>query len=370
MLGYLKRQKIGIVIFVIGLVVGLVRGFWSPWQEDRQLTEERAVVISTPIAHGTLQSFTIRCLADGQNIEITTYRGMKLSIGDVVEVTGAVRFATLKYPSITNVNEHQGLLVESLTESLRTWSRTSIQQVFPAPYSGLIAGIVFGRDEDLDPTFKKQFRQAGISHILVASGYNVGVVVSLMINWRKMIGRYWALGLTFFAIGGYILITGFDPPIMRAVLMVVASLAGGLIGRQVHAVLWLFYIAILMLIVAPQLISSLSFQLSFAATLGILTIKPIFDRIKLPSLIKEDVGTTLSAYMATLPISIIAFGVFNPLGIVVNILVLWTVPIIMFGALLSLGLGLISNTIGQIVAIPVIFLLQYMLTVINFFIRT
>ncbi len=137
-----------------------------------------------------------------------------------------------------------------------------------------------------------------------------------------------------------------------------------IIGRQTLAVNSLMLAGFGMLFIDPTLVSDIGFQLSFAATLGILYIKPIFQK-------KEGIGsnvlTTIAAQIATLPIILANFGIYSAYSILVNGLVLWTVPILMmiggFGAIL----GLILEPLGQLIVYLCYPLLFYFETVVNIF---
>ena len=95
-----------------------------------------------------------------------------------------------------------------------------------------------------------------------------------------------------------------------------------------------------MLFVQPEEIIDVSFQLSFLSTFGILTVKPLLDtliRAKFLNIVKDDITTTISAQIATFPLMLSAFGAYSLLSFPVNILVLWTIPIIMiFGGVAGL----------------------------------
>jgi competence protein ComEC len=92
-----------------------------------------------------------------------------------------------------------------------------------------------------------------------------------------------------------------------------------------------------MLFWQPSFLTDVGFQLSFASTLGILVIPDLLKRWQ--NAFTGDLLTTLSAQAATFPILLGSFGVYSPWSIVVNALVLWTVPILMilggFAAILA-----------------------------------
>jgi len=108
-----------------------------------------------------------------------------------------------------------------------------------------------------------------------------------------------------------------------------------ILGRQSWAFFGLLISGFLMLFISPSLIFDIGFQLSFSATLGLIYISPFIDKIfrirKAPVLraVSEDFNTTVSAQVATLPIILSNFGSYSILSVLTNVLVLWTVPILM-----------------------------------------
>ena len=121
-----------------------------------------------------------------------------------------------------------------------------------------------------------------------------------------------------------------------------------------------------MLMIQPQLIADIGFQLSVGATAGIILAKPILDVfLRVPQVLKDDLSTTLAAQVGTIPILLGAFGVFAPLSILINLFVLWTVPIIMMlGLLAALG-GLIYPVLAVPFAYSAYPFLHYFIWIVN-----
>ena len=161
--------------------------------------------------------------------------------------------------------------------------------------------------------------------------------------------RRLALLFTGLAVVFYAFIAGFDSSIVRAAIMALITFGALLFGRQSKGLCALFATGWIMVFQNPQMVENVSFQLSFLSTFGILTIKPLLDRIsmlKFLSFLKDDLTTTLSAQIMTFPLIPSGFGIYSLVSLPVNILLLWTVPILMiFGkiaALASLALPLLS----------------------------
>ena len=150
-------------------------------------------------------------------------------------------------------------------------------------------------------------------------------------------------------------ITGFDPPIVRASIMALISFGALSFGKQNTGLYALLITGWGMIFYDPTMVENISFQLSFLSTLGIIIVKPIIDNYitaKAFNFIKEDIATTFSAQIATLPLLLTVFGSYSVLSLPINILVLWTIPLLMiFG-----GIGSVMALISPILAMPFILL--------------
>jgi competence protein ComEC len=122
------------------------------------------------------------------------------------------------------------------------------------------------------------------------------------------------------------------------------------------------------------LIEDIGFQLSFLATLGILLVKPLLDswlavwkdKIRFISTLNDDITTTLSAQIVTLPILLGVFGSYGLLSVLANALTLWTIPILMTLGSLAILLGIVFAPLGKLFLFLSYPLLWFFETVVNF----
>jgi len=229
------------------------------------------------------------------------------------------------------------------------------KSVLPPRETGLLSGIVLGVEDGINSEFKNELKRSGMLHVVVASGSNIVLVAGILFGIiNSMLSKRSAVLLTVLGIFFYAFLTGFDPPIVRASIMASFGFTAMLLGRQGVALISLFFSAWIMLIISPNLISDIGFQLSFSATFGIILFQKIITIILkfIPKFIEEDFATTLSAQIGAMPFLLIAFGEMNLLSIFINIVLLWTVPVIMILGLIGAVLGLIS----PVIAAPVIYL--------------
>ncbi|MBI3318457.1 MAG: ComEC/Rec2 family competence protein [Candidatus Omnitrophica bacterium] len=124
------------------------------------------------------------------------------------------------------------------------------------------------------------FRQVGVVHVLVVSGLHVGLIASIGLVGLSLIrvSRVLRYHLLSMGLVTYCILTGGNPPILRSTIMGVLLCFGRVAGREVPALNSLGLSAILILAVSPRALADASFQLSFAAVLGLFTLSPLFAR--------------------------------------------------------------------------------------------
>lgn len=234
----------------------------------------------------------------------------------------------------------------------------SILSSIPNREAGLLAGILLGVRDKIDSDYYQQLRNAGVLHVVAASGQNITIIANLiLLLFERVIKRKRALLLTAVTIVLYALLTGFDPPIVRASIMAIITFGAFYFGRQSSSLNILFLTAFVMLLQNPSLIEDVSFILSFLSTFGIVTLNPILSRFmihKSISVVKEDIVTSISAQIATFPVLIHFFQSYSLISLPVNILVVFTVPFIMIVG----GIGALVSLIHPVLSIP-FYLLAY-----------
>ena len=277
----------------------------------------------------------------------------------------------LKNPKMTP-QEHTDYLL-AFSKNVRQKVEDSAITTLPSREAGLLLGVILGVRDKIDNAYYEMLRNAGVLHVIAASGQNVSIAAMLLlVIFDKVVKRRMALLFTSLGVLVYAVLTGFDPPIVRASIMALLAFIALFSGRQVNSLYILFLTGWVMLFVQPQEATDVSFQLSFLSTFGILTVKPILDRVfsvGFVAILKDDITTTLSAQIATFPLMLSAFGAYSLLSFPINIMILWTIPIIMiFG-----GLGAILSLIYPPLAIPFMLLsyplLAYFTWIVEFFSR-
>ncbi len=186
----------------------------------------------------------------------------------------------------------------------------------------LLAGVVLGADEGLDPSLRDAFKASGLYHLLAVSGQNVIFIALGILGLGYVAGLPRAAGhaLAIAAVLGYALAVGWQPSVVRAAVAgCVASLAW--LASRPHDRWHLLALGALVLLAwTPRSLLEPGFQLSFAAVVAILVSVPHLERFHegwpLPRLLVDVVGISAACGLATAPILWLQFGVVP----------LWTVP--------------------------------------------
>lgn len=178
--------------------------------------------------------------------------------------------------------------------------------------SALLAGLVIGDERKITPQVEEDFRASGLSHLTAVSGANLAMVLAPLALLLAFLGvpRRTGIVLGLVAVVLFTVVTRWEPSVLRAAVMASVGLAAFLFGRlstPSHA----FGLAFLGLVAFnPALLWSAGFQLSFAATAGILWLRPplIARLTTVPKPLAEALAIGIAAQIAVFPLIALQFG--------------------------------------------------------------
>jgi len=218
--------------------------------------------------------------------------------------------------------------------------------------------------------FYQALVNTGTLHVIAASGFNVSVVAAVLMGvLMRVVSRGWAIGGGIGGIVVYVLIAGASASVIRAGIMGSLTLIAYYLGRPTEARRLLWVSAGIMLLASPLMLLDVGFQLSVAATAGLLYLGPrIQSRFKMlddrfqfvQSILANYLYSTLAATVATLPIILWHFGTVSWISPIVNLLVLPIIPLIM-----GMSAGILVG--GRVMAWLTYPILAYMVWVIRWF---
>ena len=310
-------------------------------------------ISSEPLLQGNSQKFKV------SRFDIVTQAYPKYEYGQKVVIVGRLQRRLinkwysqfrLMYPDIRLVEANNQKTI-SLSR-LRQGIEERFNQVLPEPEASLLAGIVLGSKRGLPEDFYQALQKTGTLHIVVASGYNVTIIIATIVAYLAgLIKRQWAILIGLAAVGIYTIMAGAEPAIVRAAIMGSLAFGGQILGRKTQGLRLLIAAIMIMVLVNSSIIMDVGFQLSVAATFGLIflspRLEPILGRVWL---IGKDLTETTSAQIMVWPIIVLYFGQMSAFSILVNSLILWLVPIIMA---LGFFLALTGNqAVGWLTYVP------------------
>ncbi len=214
-----------------------------------------------------------------------------------------------------------------LTAAVRAATRERASGALPPDQAGLLVGMALGDTSRLAASVDASFKAAGLTHLLAVSGANLAVVLAagLGLVARLHAGRRGVAAVGAALVLAFVLLTRWQPSVLRAGVMAVLALLGLATGRGPGARRALCLAVCLLLLVDPALAGSLGFALSVAATAGVLWIGPLLTRIlpaRLPAGLRAAVAVTLAAQAGALPVLAGLLGQVSLAGLPANLLAL------------------------------------------------
>ncbi len=235
------------------------------------------------------------------------------------------------YPEATFIESGQGNPYREKLLDIRSSITEALSDTLPQPHASLAAGVLIGTGGDLPADLRADMSATGTSHLVAVSGQNVSMFAALVIAalaW--LIGRRSAAFIALGSVGAYVLLVGADASVLRAGVMGALYIVATMTGRQNAGPIALVYAAATMSALNPQVVHEISFQLSFAATLGLMTLAPILagelrrfsGESGLARPVAEMLAITLAAIAFTLPISAATFGTVSLVAPIANVFVI------------------------------------------------
>jgi len=275
-------------------------------------------------------------------------------------------FVEMAFPDTQIISYGNGNKIMDFLYRLRERAHATIYNLMPFPESSVLSGILLGIESGIPDYLWNAYRASGTIHIIAISGFNITVIAVFISRFfRQLLGWKESLVATVCAVLFYTLLVGADLPVVRATIMGIIALPAYQIGRRPIGIHNLTLAGAGMLMVNPFLLWDISFQLSFMATLALLTlVDPIND------LIRQKLGnkmaihsidkimpvaaiftTTFSASVIVFPILFRMNAELSLTSLFANFLIAPLQPLIMAVGGLAVLFGLVIPPIGNFLGI-------------------
>lgn len=259
-----------------------------------------------------------------------------------------------------------------IARRVRDWFAVGVKRSIPDPQASLGLGYLLGQKTALPPDLDNDIRAVGLTHAVVASGYNLTILVIFSRRIFLVVSKYFATIASSVLIFSFMMITGLSPSMTRAGLVAFLGLLVWYYGRKIHPFVLLTFAAATTAIVQPSYIwGDLGWYLSFLSFIGVIVFAPLVHNYfwgthRKPSTIRGLFVETLSAQLITTPIILMSFGIFSSYSLLANILVLPLVPLAMLLTFIAGIIGLALPSLAEYGGMPATIILKYSTTVIQY----
>ncbi len=283
---------------------------------------------------------------------------------------------SLLYPSsislLTEANQGNPLFYQLYR--LRARGELLLNQLLPEPYAALANGMLLGIESGIPDTLYEQFNLTGSSHVIVISGSNVALIAGVILAFgRRLVGRRHAIWLALAGITAYALLVGGDAAVLRAAWMGALFAIATTLERRSTALVSLAFACWVMTIANPLTLWDVGFQLSSAATAGLILFSPgvnaLFGRLlpgwlgdgmlsgslvvggvdlaqtgqtALQGILQDGLMVTLAANLSTLPLVLYYFGRLSLVSLATNVLIAPAQAFIMLWGTAGILLGVVG----------------------------
>lgn len=372
------------------LLVGVLLGLWRGSLQQSGLLQYKQFIGNTVIITGEVSEDITTGIGDRQKIRLaqvhidgkelpgqvwlSTATELPIKRSDIMVVKGFAAegfgtFAmTLQRSKIISVERPA---YSDVARDVRDEFAAAVRKGISEPQASLGVGFLTGQRSTLPLELDEQLKIVGLTHVVVASGYNLTILVRFARRAFVKVSKYLATFAAGSMIAGFILVTGWSPSMSRAGLVAGLSLLAWYYGRTVHPVILLLFAAGVTALINPSFVwGDIGWYLSFAAFAGVIMFAPLlheyfWGKDTKPGMLRQIFIDTSAAQIVTMPIMAFAFGQYSLYALPANLLVLWLIPFVMLLVFITGLAGLLIPGIVTIIGWPAQVILNYMTGVVG-----
>jgi len=244
-------------------------------------------------------------------------------------------FGIMNATAVSKRDDRQSVVISRIKGfSLRLKRRFSyaLESHLSPVAAAVTEAMVLGEKSRIPRIIQDTMVKCGTVHILVVSGFNVGIVVFIIMLFLKIIRlprlfRFFCVCVLLLI---YAFMSGGSTPVIRAVIMAVVCLFAYFVKRQADIYNALSIAALIILVYNPLELFDIGFQLSFVSVISIVffyqKVKEIFrlnvfEKNRYLKFISDGFAVSLSAWMGTAVLIAYYFKIICPVAVLINILI-------------------------------------------------
>lgn len=356
--------------------------------------KNQIIVISTPSIKETSQNFLVESLDNSHKFFIMSSKYSFIQKYDCLEISGKVKTlnsvtdegyknyllsrninGSIYWPEITRIECPRNIKITFLKNiyDFKNKCKQVINFSLPKTESDFLGALILGDKDKIPEEWKDKLNNTGVRHILAISGMHITIWMFLIIEILILLG-FWrgqAFYITILFLFFYLILIGFPASAVRASIMAIIFLFSQKLGFFTDSSRLIVMAAFFMILFNPFVIYDIGFQLSVMAVLGIIYWSPFFEelfqKIKIPNLIKGILAMTFSAQLFVMPIIAQNFNQISIISPITNLLIAPLLPLIILSGFALIVLGIIYIELAFFVNWILILILGYIIYVVNFF---
>ncbi|MCX5694366.1 MAG: ComEC/Rec2 family competence protein [Candidatus Omnitrophica bacterium] len=277
------------------------------------------------------------------------------------------------FRQIIRQDKARGIKLAGSCIRLRAYLEQIISRHLPDLPASILCAMVLGQKRNLPWLVNDSMVKSGTVHILVVSGFNVGImafIINLLLKILRL-PRKWRIILIAVCLLIYCLVTGATNPVIRATVMGLTFLAAYFLKREPDIYNALGLAALFILVVNPQQLLDIGFELSFVSVLAIVYLYPKLKalvglelcRIKALKFIIGGCLVSLSAWLGTALIIAWNFRVVVPVTVLANILIVPLATLITLCGFTLVLSGWLCPGLADIFSFPTAMLITLLLNI-------
>ena len=393
-------RKMLIAVLCISFVFGFLRV--SVVNKDSVLekfvgkkVELEVLIIEEPDVREKFQHVVVEEINSKENIRITLSRFKDIKYGDTLKLRGKLElpenfenengitfdyvnylgkseiYTTMFFPEMEMLESVQASKTKHYLFEIKEFTVKEFNENLPSPHAELISGILLGTKQALGEDLLSDFRRTGLIHIVVLSGFNVSIIVLMVMTALSSLPRIPKMIVGILIMTFFIIMVGAGATVIRAGIMTFLALFAKAFYHNTDLNRSLFFAGFLMILINPLiLLYDPSFQLSFLATIGLVNFSPYIERkiVKIPGWCgREIISATVATQIAVTPLLIFMTGEVSVVSTLVNLLVLPIIPFVMLVGLIVVVFSKLPFVLSFIPTSVLFWSLEYVLHVVKYF---
>jgi len=227
--------------------------------------------------------------------------------------------------------------VQRAAHTVRSRFAAAVREVLPAQQAALLPALVLGDTAAVTTETGREFRAAGMTHLMAVSGANVTIVCGAVLFSARVVGPRFAVLLAAVVLVAFVIVVQPTASVLRAAVMGAIALVGMLSSRRRQAIPALGTSVLVLLAVAPHLAVDVGFALSVLATAALVVVAPMWSRRLVgkgcPKPLADAFAVACAAHVVTAPLVAGISGRVSLLAVVANLAVVAVIaPITVLGS--------------------------------------